>query len=301
MIFTPVTINDKNILVPYLFRYGANSCQHSFTQMVGLFAKYGDEYCVMDNILYIHRSKLDTEDKRVYLAPFGNTEDCLKECIDNLFKDAHSYGKKLVFESLTKDFVRELKAVCEDKFVYSNNRDLAEYIYSTDTMISLSGGRLDGKRNHINTFHANYPNAVIEKISAANICDAKSYQLEWLADRNCYEADEKLDMENDSISIYLDNYEYFDFDGIIIYIDGKVAGFCAGVPLSDNCMDEVIEKGDRNYSGIYQVLCQQFAKMCCNGYEYINREEDLGIPGLRKAKKSYQPAILLDKYVVWEK
>lgn len=300
MDFNPITLKDKNILVPYLHRYGSDSCQHSFVQMVGLANKYGDEYCINDDILYIHRSRLDTEFKRVYLAPLGPVEDKLTDCVDALLSDCALYGKKLSFETVTEEFAMALQEVCPHSFTFRKDRDLAEYIYSTEALSTLSGSKLDAKRNHINTFMSKYPTATIEKINDSNIEDAKAFQRCWLASRNTYEADSRLNIENDSISIYLDNYSDFDFDGIIIYIDGKVAGFAAGVPLSDQCMDEIIEKGNREYNGIYQVLCREFAARCCEGYKYINREEDIGIPGLRKAKESYHPLMLLAKYIVTE-
>lgn len=301
MKFNLITLKNKNILVPYLQAYGSDSCQHSFAQMVGLNAKYGDEYCIENDVLYIHRSRLDTDDKRVYLAPLGFKETQLFSCINVLLEDCASYNKKLSFETVTADFADSLQDAFPDRFIYSNERDLAEYIYTTESLATLSGSKLDGKRNHINTFMNKYPNAIIEKIDVHNIEDAKAFQLNWLAERNSYEADSRLNIENDSISIYLNNYSAFDFDGIIVYIDGNVAGFAAGVPLSNQCMDEIIEKGNRAYTGIYQVLCREFADKCCKSYTYINREEDIGIPGLRKAKESYHPFKLLEKYIVTEK
>lgn len=300
LVFKPVTINDKSILDSYLKNYGSDSCQHSFAQMVGLSAKYGDEYCIEDEILYIHRSRLDNDNYRVYLAPLGIREQSFKHCIDILLDDCAHTGKKLKFETVTEEFATKLSNTYIDRFIAQNNRDLAEYIYLTDSMINLPGSKLDAKRNHINTFKNKYPDAVIERITADNIDDAKAFQRGWLAERNSYEADSRLNIENDSINLYLDNFDKFEFSGLIVYVNGKVAGFAAGVPLSNRCMDEVIEKGDRSYAGIYQVLCREFASLCCNGYEYINREEDIGIKGLRKAKESYHPYKLLSKYIVTE-
>lgn len=303
MNFSPITLDKKNILNPYLHTYGSDSCQHSFAQMIGLNAKYGDEYCIIDDVLYIHRSRLDTDEKRVYLAPLGSPvmqEAGLISCINTLLKDCASLNKKLSFETVTKDFAISLQNAFPGRFSYSNERDLAEYIYTTESLATLSGSKLDAKRNHINTFMSKYPNSLIEKMNAQNIEDAKAFQLSWLAERNTYEADARLNIENDSIIQYLNNYSSFNFNGIIIYVDGVVAGFAAGVPLSDQCMDEIIEKGNREYAGIYQVLCREFAAKCCIGYTYINREEDIGIPGLRKAKESYHPYLLLEKYIVTE-
>ena len=90
------------------------------------------------------------------------------------------------------------------------------------------------------------------------------------------------------------------FKDIIEYVKGTVVGYAAGTALSDDCMDEVIEKGRKDVTGIYQLLCNEFAIICAKGYKYINREEDLGVEGLRRAKESYCPDIMLEKYVATE-
>ena len=80
-----------------------------------------------------------------------------------------------------------------------------------------------------------------------------------------------------------------------------MVGYAAGVSLNDECMDEVIEKGRKDIVGIYQLLCNEFATIVCKGYKYLNREEDLGIEGLRRAKTSYEPLYMLKKFIVEEK
>ena len=242
--FKKVTLEDTEILTPYLRKYGAFSCQYSMYLMTGLSMKYGDEFAVSDGNLYIHRSKLETD--------------------------------------------------------YSE--DLDEYIYTTEALSVLSGKALAPKRNRVNAFYSQYEGHVrIENISEENLLDVILFQKEWIKDRFAEGYDEMLDREDKAITFYLSHYDELKFTGIVVYVWGSVAGYAAGVSLNDDCMDEVIEKGRKDITGIYQLLCNEFAILCCKGYTYINREEDLGVEGLRRAKRSYHPDRMLKKYTVTEK
>lgn len=300
--FRPVTINAQKKLVPHLNKYGSGSCQHSFVQMLGLFEKYGDSYCFCDDVLFIKRSRKCTAKKNVYLAPLGNLGDNPRHYIDTLLDDAHERGVKASFETITEEFANTLQIFYPEVFALSKERDLAEYIYSSHSLVELPGRKLAAKRNRINAFYAAYsPDDIcIEQINSDNLEDVKLFQAKWLADRNSYEADERLDIENRAIELYLNNFEALDFVGTVIYVNGKVAGYAAGVPLSDDCIDEIIEKGDRDIIGIYQLVCREFARLVSDKYAYINREEDIGIAGLRQAKESYLPDRLLVKYIATE-
>lgn len=297
--FKPVTNKDMEALMPFLRKNGFSSCQHSFVSMLGLKEKYGDEFCFKDNILFIHRSGRDHDGYRVYLAPFGEITD-YSESVSAIVSDAHERGFKVSFETVCENFANALNSLPYD-FSTEYNRDYSEYIYSVDNMSILPGRDLAPKRNRIRAFYSEYDgHIIIENITAKNIDEVREFQAEWLKDRKTTLNDPMLDTENDAISLYLDNFERFGFKGIVVRVYGKIVGYAAGFPLSDDTMDEVIEKGARNITGIYQLLCNEFAILCCKDYKYINREEDIGLSGLRRAKESYKPVRLIDKYIAKE-
>lgn len=97
-----------------------------------------------------------------------------------------------------------------------------------------------------------------------------------------------------------ENFELLGFRGIVLLIDNEIKGYAFGVPLSESCIDEFVEKGDKSIPNISKVLFHEFAKNCCAGYEYLNKEEDLGIEGLRLSKLLSRPEFLLDKFIVAE-
>jgi len=294
--FRAITIDDLPTLSPILKEYGGSSCQHSFPAMFGLNAKYGDEFCFKDEVLFIHRRFRDHDGYRVYLAPLG---DINEKAIRAMLDDAHSHSLKLAFETVTEEFLPNIDTSIFD---IELSRDYSEYLYSSEELSTLSGKKLAAKRNRISAFHSSYDGRVrISKIEPSDIPDIKNFTQQWFSEKMESSEEPGLDSEANAISIYLDYYEELDFRGIIVRIDEKTVGYAAGVPLSDNTIDEVIEKGLWKVTGIYQVLCNEFAKLCCKDYQHINREEDLGLAGLRRAKESYQPLRLLNKYIIKEK
>ena len=301
--FKPIKIEDRDIITPYLYKYGALSCQHSMTLFTGLSMKYADEYAIEEGILFIHRSKLDlneAEDRRVYLAPLCD-KDNLKRGVDILLCDASEHGCKAMFNTVTEDFKSFLEAEYPERFSYIYSRDYAEYIYETEKLSVLPGRPLAPKRNRVRAFYSSYEGHIdIQNITRDNIADVAAFQEYWIKDRLSEEYDEMLARENEAIKFYLSHYDELGFKGIVVYVKGTVVGYAAGTALSDDCIDEVIEKGRKDVTGVYQLLCNEFAILCAKGYKYINREEDLGVEGLRRAKESYCPDIMLEKYVATE-
>lgn len=300
--FKKITTKDKEIINPYLKEYGSDSCQHSIVLMTGLSMKYGDEYVVIENVLFIHRSALDTPKERFYLAPLGDIKNNFTHFVNIILEDAESFDAKAVFFTVTEEFKNMLEINYPSLFSYDYSEDYSEYIYTTEALSVLPGRALRDKRNRVRAFYSAYEGHIkIQNISSENISDVFEFQKEWITDRLSQEYDEMLDRENEAIKYYLSSFDEFELKGIIVYVKGTVVGYAAGYALNDNCMDELIEKGRRDITGIYQLLCNEFALLCCKGYKYINREEDIGVEGLRRAKRSYCPDHMLNKYIVRQK
>ncbi len=301
--FKPITTDDRELLTKYLYRYGENSCQHSFAAMYCMSSKYGDMYCEKDGFLYIHRSKKSGNGERVYLAPFGDMSDeaGFGRAVEEIITDAHENGARVRFETLTKTSADAVLRLFPERFSAESVRDFAEYIYTYEKLADLPGKAMASKRYDISTFFRDFGDRVqIEAISTEHIEDIRAFQACWLSDMLRGEEDVQLECENEAIQLGLSHFEELSLSGIVVFIDGRLCGYAYGVPLSDNAYDVIIEKGDRSISDIYRVLNRDLVRMCCKSYSYINREEDVGVEGLRKAKMSYKPDILLEKFVVTE-
>ena len=305
--FQPLTLDMKGMIDSYNFKYGENSCQHSFVSSFCLYGKYGDMFCESDNFLFTLRSKLCNDKERVYLFPHGNYEDTdgIKNALQKICDDAHEKKCKVKFETLTERAKNIVEKLFPEKFSIESSRDYSEYVYSVEKLISLRGGELAKKRNNINKFSRDYKDRYrVEKISPEYFYEIKKFQADWLKDKNSADPDplhqRQLNFENDEINIALENFDALGLDGIVLFIDEKLRGYVFGSPMSKNCFDEIVNKGERNIPNISRVLVNKFVKLCCNGYEYINREEDLGVAGLRQVKTDYKPDFMIDKFVLRE-
>lgn len=302
--FKSITFQNKKLLDSYLQKYGSNSCQHSFAQMYLLKDKYNDFFCEKNGCLYIFRSGFSTDDFRVYLFPFCE-KAFIPEAVKIIIEDAASYNKKARFFTITKEHAQLLEAAFPGEFDIEECRDYAEYIYSSEKLAFLKGKKMAAKRNHINTFNRTYENRFRVVTFGCEdtpeesriIDDVLNFQSEWLSAREKQDLYKELLVEDLHISTALRYRHHLKICGIAVYVDEVLAGYTFGNPLSDSCVDVIAEKGNIEIGGIYQVLNSEFAKMVQPHFKYINREEDLGVAGLRKAKLSYKPDILLEKYI----
>ena len=288
MTFKKIKIEDCEMLTRILFKYGENSCQHSFVSMFLMQDKYGEEYCIENDCLYIKRSGLG---ENVYLFPFGENAKLPEE--------------NICFETITESGKRWLEENYPDKFEFEEVRDYFEYIYKTDDLADLTGRALSKKRNHVKQFLEKYEGRFEVLCIENNLKDdfednleaIRIFQKKWLADRIDSPVYPDLEKESEHIMNALSNWEKLHLMGIMVIVDGKIVGYSYGCGISDNCVDCICEKGDIRIEGIYQVVNKFFAQMVREkGYEYINREEDGGFSGLRQAKESYCPYLLLKKY-----
>ena len=225
-----------------------------------------------------------------YLFPIGNSEPT--EAIEYLIDYSKSKGECLKFVNVTKEFKDFLEEKFPDRFDFVENRAFADYIYSVDDLINLSGKKYHKKRNHLSNFKKRY-NYAFEQITSANLHECFEMYEVWLKNKNA-ENDENYD-EYSAIKRAFDNFEKLGFVGGALRVDGKIEAFTMGEALTSETFCTHIEKANTDIVGSYAAINNEFAKNCLATFKYVNREEDMGIEGLRKAKLSYYPAILLEK------
>lgn len=159
--------------------------------------------------------------------------------------------------------------------------------------------KLHGKRNHINKFKALYPDWSYEPLNDDNVEDCFQMALKWRNKNGCEDDPEK----NAEMCVTLNSlrlYKELGLKGGVLKADGKIVAFTVGEPVSDDTFVVHIEKAFAEVDGAYPMINQQFVQHECMEYEYVNREEDTGAEGLRKAKLSYRPAFLEEKGIVKE-
>ncbi|MBR1779247.1 MAG: DUF2156 domain-containing protein [Clostridia bacterium] len=240
----------------------------------------------------ILRRYIDTDKIVKYRFPLGQGD--VAEAIALLKNDAEQAKLPLVLGGITEDEKKELQRIMPDQFDFVEEPNREDYIYNTSDLINLSGRRYHAKRNHIAKFKNNYTWQYFD-INKGNIPECKRFVDYWFA-RNLENKPANISEEKVAIHKALDYFDYFNLLGGVILVDFKVVALTIAEAINDNIVDIHFEKALTNYSGVYAMINNEFARRKLSPFQYINREEDLGIEGLRKSKMSYHPCKILKRY-----
>ena len=193
----------------------------------------------------------------------------------------------------------ELKEIMPDRFHFEADRDYTDYLYLRTDLATLAGKKFQSKRNHVNKFRKTY-NYEYVPLTPDRIPECMELEAEWCKMNNCNQH-EGTGNERRALIYALQNFDALGLTGGILHVDGKIAAFTFGMPINEDTFGVHVEKADTRIDGAYAMINYEFANHIPEQYTYLNREEDLGIEGLRKAKLSYQPTILLEKYMAFLK
>ena len=305
--FRNMDFGMKGLADSYTRKYGEGSCQHSFVSSWCLRKKYGDMFCERDGFLYTLRSNLCRDGERVYLFPHGDRTnlEAVKNAIQNVIDDAHENHSRVKFQTLTESAKDITETLFPGKFRAEYSRDLSEYVYSAESLLTLSGRHLKNKRNSVNSFCREFEGRfTVSKIAPEHIEAIRNFQGEWLEEKLLTENDSvpahQLRQEDEGVQCALDDFFGLGLSGIVIFIDGELRGYMYGIPLNDECFDFISGKGSPSVPNISAVIKLELVKLCCEGYKLVNFEEDVGVQGLREMKTEYMPKYLIEKYIVGE-
>lgn len=296
--FQTIQLSDKPAIDAYLADNSYRSSDLCFTNLYCWKEKFHTEFATQDGWLFI-RFK-DKTARNSYLKPIGNGN--LAEAIHALEEDCATRDCIFQLRGLTRQMCAEVEAAMPEKFTYNLNRSVSDYLYTSEKLIQLSGKKLQSKRNHINRFKAENQweyHSLTGNPEALEAC--KKMLAEWMEAGNREERDPSLVFDDIATNTMLDNFEYFGLRGGMICADGKLVAFSLGSPLTSDTFDVHVEKALPDIHGAYTIINQQFIEHEASEFTYINREEDMGLESLRKAKLSYQPDILLEKFVARRK
>ena len=215
----------------------------------------------------------------------------------------YSRDREVPFQmyNVTPEYFAQLEEWYPGRFQIEYVRDDADYVYESEKLATLSGKKLHGKRNHINKFKSTYEDRwSYEKMTKDNVEDCFQMALKWRNENGCEDDPEK----RGEICVTLNSLrllEELGLTGGVLRIDGDVVAFTIGEPICEDTFVVHIEKAYADVQGAYPMINQQFVEHECRDYQYVNREEDTGAEGLRKAKLSYRPVFLVEKGTVTEK
>ena len=198
------------------------------------------------------------------------------------------------------DVPEQVKKILEKRpnLKFTEDRDQHEYIYSVKDLTELKGKSFAHKRNRVRAFLDGYEWDYYE-MTPDFFDEVMDFQERWRVHRDLTMNDEEaaslLD-EDLAIRNALEKWNDFKLSGGIIKVDEKIIAYTIAEELDSENIDVSFEKAFSEYTGSYQAINYMFLKNQCSGYKWANREEDMGEPGLREAKMSYNPAMMLEKY-----
>ncbi len=291
--FKDITLQDRDLITSYTQNSNRKNCDLSFSNLCSWRFLYDTQFAEINGFIIF---KFWAQKKLAYMMPVGNGD--LKKTILQMMDDAKKEGDPFVMLGVSSEMREELEAIMPHTFAYTIDRDYADYIYLRENLAELKGRKYQQKRNHINRFingHNEYKFVPIT--TPEHIKECLHFEAEWCKQNNC-DKHEGTGNERASIIYGLTHFNELGLKGGILYADGKTVAFTYGMPINQETFGTHVEKADSMVEGAYAMINREFARYIPEQYIYINREEDLGIPGLRKAKLSYNPTIILDKYLV---
>lgn len=292
MDFKALSLQDIVLLSPF---FNKNLCRICDCTIGGTFIwrdLFKTEYAVVDGLLYL-KVRYFTGDI-AFTPPLGERR-AGKEIFERIIEACRTLGCPPRLCAVSEHRMEEILKLYPGARV-TTDRAWSDYLYLASDIKNLPGRKFSGQRNHINRFLRDYPGWVFEKIDDANKKAARDffdrYSKEHMKDDQAYGEDSIKTLE------VLDNLREYKLFGGMLKVDGTIVGAALGESIGDTLFVH-IEKSLTEFNGSYPMLVNQFAKMFAVGaIQYINREEDDGIEGLRTSKLSYHPYKLLDKYVV---
>ncbi len=288
--FSPITLDDRERILDVLSRGSRATNEYSFATAFMWRYAYDLSACIYADRLIVRSDEKDP----TYVFPSGGGD--MKTVVDALLEHERVEGRMLTFNMILPEDAEQLKVLYPDVFEFEDNRDGYDYLYDTQSLITLSGRKLSSKRNHINRFQEIHPEWVMEPITPENLDEVRAMNRAWCKEAGCAD-NESLALEHCAVEQALHHMQELKQDGALIRSRGQIMAFALGEPLNDSTYVVHVEKAIANVQGAYQLINREFAAKYAKDYALINREDDAGDPGLRRAKMSYRPSGFVVKWI----
>ena len=287
-IFTILDLSTTNLINKYLIDFPPIISEHTFTNLFAWSESRPVWICEINGgLIFLIKTDLCRNDEMVIFGPpLGNLP------LSEVFK---KLGNNIIGGiRLTKN---EIDSLENESLIINPDRDNSDYVYMTNNLADLASRKYAKKRSHIRHCLDNY-NCVYEHISENNINECRELLQRWCQIREC-DLDPGLCGESQALHMTLNHFTDFSLFGGAIRIDDQIQAFSIGERLNQNTAVCHFEKAMPEINGLNQLINHWFAQNCLSEFEFVNREQDLGIPGLRQAKESYHPNHLLEKFTVF--
>lgn len=291
--FKTIELNDKKWMEPLIATADMSGCHQNFTNIFAWSEIYNYRVAQVNDCLVVKGS---IDDQQYYFYPAGWGD--IKSVIEAMKQDADDCGHEFMLFGVSPENMTTMKRLFPDNFEYKAMRDSFDYVYLLDKLVTLSGNKLHSKRNHINRFKQNNIWS-FEQITSENLAECWEMNVIWCK-ANDYYNDDQLANENCAVRRCFDYYTELGLEGGLLRSEGRVIAYTMGEKLNSDTYVTHIEKAFAEIQGAYQMINREFAAFIQKNHPqmiYVNREEDMGYEGLRKAKLSYHPAKMEEKFL----
>ena len=289
--FSPIEVGDKALFEAYLSAEEGRGCEFSFANLY----LWGEQSFAE---IYGHLVLFSRFGKRtVYPYPLGAGEK--KEVLDAMINDARARGIRCLITGVSPQAKEEIERLYPGRFRFGSDEGTFDYVYRIDDLADLPGKKYHAKRNHLARFAEAYPDAAAEVITEENLPLAAQMMREWYAEREAEDPSADFVLEKEATQKALRDWQSLSMEGMILRDGDSVLAVTLGSFLSAETFDVQFEKARRGVQGAYAAINRAFAQYIREKYpsvRYLDREEDMGIEGLRQAKKSYHPLYRIEKF-----
>lgn len=288
----PITLESKELIDSFFRQKCTLSSEFTFTNLFMWKKSYNMHYAMPEGLLTIIPRHGDGPLSATYPVGEGDTKGAVRKILD-YFEHIGESPLIRVYNDISR---YQLEQDFPDTFIFTEDVNSHDYVYRTSDLINLSGNKYHGKRNHVNRFKATY-NYEYHRMTP----DYKDRCMEmfkgWVDSKK--DTVPGIDEQFDAVSTLLHNWEKLDVTGGCLTVDGEMVAFSFGEQLcADGSMAVIhLEHANTDYNGSFAAMNQQFLEHEWSSFEFVNREEDMGLEGLRKAKESYRPVFMVKKYV----
>ena len=287
--FRQIEIDDYEKVSQLFIKSGIENCEHCFATMLVWSKRHDVKIAVEENTVFMRSMG---KEHVWYLYPRGDMDKT--QSIEKIIRDA--VGKKISIYGIDEKNAIFLQENFSHIFDVTEDRNGSDYLYRTEDLATLTGKNYQKKRNHVSRFIRENSDYKFIKITAENTHIAKDFIAKWC---ERYNSENSWDLISEQQGIYqlLDNFEKLQLLGAMIETDGNIVAVSIAATINDKMVDVLVEKAWHDVNGAYAVINRDFASNCFQSFELINREDDMGLENLRKAKMSYFPYEIRKKYL----
>ena len=289
--FRAITPDDRKQYEELLARSGERGCEFSFANLY----LWGRQ-----SVAFIHGHALffsQFNRRSVYPYPVGDSDK--KAPLQAIINDAAARGIPCRITGLSEADKETVERLFPNRFRFHCDEAAFDYVYNVNDLADLPGKKYHTKRTHLNRFAEQYPNAHTEPLTHENMSAVEALLNEWFESRLREDPDADFHMERAALRKALCDREPLQMCGLVLMDGERAIAMTLGSLLSPDMMDVHFEKGAPDVSGAYAAINSAFAQYVRKNYpsvHFLNREEDMGIEGLRRAKQSYRPSRMIRKY-----